>query len=186
MDFTTFNWGQAASIVSGLLLLVWVVTAVRVRAPLGGWIVGLAHLIVASLNSAAPFRSVLDPGYIGYGFGLLTGDQGWDVATTAGAVLLTAIVGAFSALRRSREAMLVTLVTSLLFLVVLGWPWLQSVISGVDYVFQLGEYVTVPSSVAKGLLFVISVAPFLFGVVWAALHAFRHPPAVVETPADEA
>jgi len=182
MDFTTFDWGMAARIASGLLLLVWLIVAVRGRAPVGGWIVGLAHLIVAGLNTAAPFRAVLDPGYIGYGFGMLTGDQGWEVTTTAGAVLLTALVGAFSALRRSREAMMITLVTSLLFLIVLGWPWLQSVLGGVNYVFQLGESLTVPSSVAKGLLFVISVAPFLFGVVWAGLRAFREPPAVISAP----
>jgi hypothetical protein len=177
MDFSQINWGLFSGVVSAILLVAWLIVGVRAKAGVIGWIVGLAHLVAAGLNTAAPPRGLLDPSYTLYGFGMLSADDGPKIATMAGAVFLTALVGAFSAVRPSREAMLITAVTSLLFAVVLGWPWLKDLMDGVHVSFQIGDSLTVPGYVAKGVFAIVLVAPFLIGVVWASIRAARAPAA---------
>lgn len=166
MDFSQVNWIYVAGGVSVVLLIVWLVALFRGRPSLIGGVVGFAHLVAAGLNSAAPVRSLVDSSYVGYGFGMLQGDRGLTVAATAGAVFITALLGAFSALRRSREAMLITAVTSLFFLAALGWPQLQDMLDGIHSQFQIGD-ILVPGYLAKGIIAIFEVGPFLLGVIWA-------------------
>lgn len=180
MDFSQVNWLYVAGGVSGAVLLAWLIALFRGRTGFIGAVVGFAHLFAACLNSAAPFRSAVDPEYVGYGFGLLHGDKGLTVSAMAAAVFITALVGAFSALRGSREATLLTAVTSGLFLAVLGWPWLQDILRGKHMSLQLGEFYTLSGPAWAAVQFALMVAPFALGLVWSLMRMRTAPPAVTQ------
>jgi hypothetical protein len=180
MDFSQVDWLYVASGVSGVIVIAWLIALFRGRTGFIGAVVGFAHLFAACLNSAAPFRSLVDPAYIGYGFGLLHGDKGLTVSAMAGAVFVTALVGAFSALRGSREATLLTAVTSTLFLIVLGWPWLQDILQNKHMSLQLGEFYTLSGPMWAGVQFVLMVAPFAIGVVWSLMRMRTAPTAATQ------
>jgi hypothetical protein len=165
MHFDQINWLYVAGGISSVLLIAWIIAAFRARPGAVALLVGLAHLVVAGLNSAAPLRGVLDPAYVGYGFGMATASHGPGVSLVAGAVFIAAVVGAFTALRRIWLAYLITAITSLGFLTVLGWPWLADLLDGFHTSFQIGEGLIIPGFVAKGAFAIIILTPFALGAV---------------------
>ena len=170
MDFAQINWLYVAGALSTALLIVWIIAAVRARPGIPSLIVGFAHLCAAGLNSVTPLRGALDSEYLGYGFGMITAGHGLGVSLIAGAVFLAAATGAFSALRQAWAALLITAATSLGFLVILGWPWLQDLLDGIHTSFQIGDGLIIPGFVAKGAFAIIMLGPFALG---AALSLFR-------------
>lgn len=174
MDFSQVNWAYEALAVSAVLLLVWLVVAFRARAEAPAAFVGFVHLLVAGLHSAAPIRGYLDPGYEGYGFGLLRAAPGLDVTIMAGAVWVAALLGAFLALSKARPAMAYVAVTSAALAVIIGAPLVREVVNnaGASKV-RLGEYLTIPGVAAIVLLLVVLVAPFVIGFFWAAGRVLR-------------
>lgn len=173
MDVSQINWAWVALGVSAVLLLVWTLVARRARAGAPAAFIGLAHLLVAGLHSAAPVRGYFDPDYVGYGFGLLAADQGLAVTVTAGAVWVVAVLGAFLALSRARLAMAVVALSSLTFAVIIGAPLAQDLMANAQSnKVQLGEYLTIPGAAAIGLLLVLLVLPFVIGFVWAGRRVF--------------
>jgi hypothetical protein len=177
MDISQINWLYVAGGVSAVLFIAWAIALVRGRTGFIGAVVGFAHLIAACLNSAAPAHGGLDPSYEGYSFGMVSADPGLATTTMAGAIFLTAVVGAFSALRGSREATLITAVTSLLFLIVLGWPVVQDLADGVGASIQVGDGLIIPGYVATGLLILFMLLPFAVGVLWSLMRSRRAPSA---------
>lgn len=174
MDVSQINWAWVALGVSAVLLLVWTLVARRAKAGAPAAFVGLAHLVVAGLHSAAPVRGYLDPDYVGYGFGLLTADKGLAVTIVAGAVWLVAVLGAFLSLARARVAMAFVALSSLAFAVIIGAPLARDLLITPDASkLQLGEYLTIPGPAAIGLLLVVLVLPFVVGFVWAARRVLR-------------
>lgn len=174
MDVSQINWAYEALAVSAVLLVVWTLVARRARAGAPAAFVGLAHLLVAGLHSAAPVRGYLDPDYVGYGFGLLAAERGLAVALTAGGVWIVAVLAAFLALSRARAAMGFVALSSLAFSVIIGAPLVRGLL--VDPAanrVQLGEYLTIPGPAAVGLLLTLLVLPFLVGFVWAGRRALR-------------
>lgn len=168
MDFSQINWAYEALAVSSVLLVVWLVVAVRAKAGAPAAFVGLAHLIVAGLHSAAPMRGYFDPQYIGYGFGLLTAPNGLAVTITAGAVWVIAALGAFLSLSKARVAMAFVALSSLAFAVIIGAPLVRDLLVTADTSkLQLGQYLTIPGAAAIGLLLGVLVLPFVIGFVWA-------------------
>jgi hypothetical protein len=175
MDISQINWTYVAGGVAVVLFIAWLGVLIQSRPGLIGIVVGFAHLVVAGLNSVAPVLAILDPTFGPYGFGLVSASSGLQITMVAAAIFLSALVGAFSALRASREAMLMTACTSLLFAIVLGWPWLKDLMDGIHVTFQIGENLTIPGFVAKGLFAIILIAPFLVGFIWALGRSFRSP-----------
>ena len=168
MDVSQINWAVVALGVSAVLLLVWMLVAWRAKAGAPAAFVSLAHLLVAGLHSAAPVRGYLDPGYVGYGFGLLTAGSGLAVTITAGAVWLVAVLGAFLSLARAKAAMAFVALSSLAFAVIIGAPLARDMLTTPDdSKLQLGQYLTIPGMAAISLLLVLLVLPFLIGFVWA-------------------
>ncbi len=165
MDLSQFNWSYFALGVSALLLLLWFVGRTAGKPGLGGMLVSLPFLVVAMLNTAAPVRALIDRSFSDYQFGPLAAASGWRLAATAGGILLIALVASLAALRPGRLAGLIVLVVGSLFAGLLGWPWLQSVMSGNLPPLQVAD-VVLPGMAAAGLFFLVLVAPFLLAAVW--------------------
>jgi hypothetical protein len=142
------------------------VFALRNRPSATALVVGFAHVVVAGFHTVAPFRGALDPGYVGYSFGMLSAPNGWQVSALAGAVFVLAVVGAFNALARDRRARIRVAATSTLFLVNVGGAWLYHAVTDLrGNVIQFGEYLTIPGAAGTAVLFVLFVAPFFLGAL---------------------
>lgn len=139
--------------------------------PLGGpgLVASFGCLLTAAFNSVAPVRGLVDPNYVGYGFGLLQADKGIAVSLLAGVVF---VAGAASALiaasKSSGRELWVVAVTCAAFLVINGLPTLGTALTdpGAN-VIQLGEYLIIPGLLATPILILLLVVPFAVGVVWA-------------------
>lgn len=174
MDVSQINWAVVALAVSAVLLLAWTVVARRARAGAPAAFVGLAHLVVAGLHSAAPVRGYLDPGYVGYGFGLLAAESGLAVTVTSGVVWLVAVLGGFLALSKARATMAFVALSSAAFAVIIGAPLAQDLMNNpADSKVQLGQYLTIPGLAAIGLMAVVLVLPFGVGFLWATGRMLR-------------
>lgn len=175
MDFSGMNWAVFALGVSAILFIVWLIQVFRRRPGIQAIIVSLAHLLVASFCAAAPVRGYVDPNYIGFTFGYLHTGQGIETTLVAGAVFLSAVIGAFLAIRKRRgPAMWFVVLTSAFFAINLGRPWLQSTLTDMSQnEIQFGEYLTIPGAAATVLVFVVFIVPFLLGVWWGARQARR-------------
>lgn len=169
------NWGVFALSVSAVLVIGWIVLALRRKPSPVALVTSFACVLAAGLNSAAPLRGAIDPGYMGYVFGLLAADKGLAVTAIAGAIFVGALSAAFIAVTRNsgRALWWVAGVCGALSLV-LGVPWLlQEATDPAGNTIQFGEYLTLSGMVSTGLLFVLLIAPFLLGTVWAARGAMR-------------
>lgn len=163
------NWAVFGLAGAATLALIWVIAAFRAKPNWRAAVTGIALLLVAGVNMAAPVRGAIDPNYIGYNFGLISAGRGLVVTLAAGSVLLLAAVGAFATLSRSMLARVIVAVASVVFLIDLGVPLIGGAIEDIDgNTIQFGEYLTVPGAVSTALMFVFGFAPFLIGLWWAA------------------
>lgn len=163
------NWALFGLSVTAALFALWLISAVRARAPWQAIVVGLAFVLVAGVNSAAPVRGLIDPNYIGYAFGVFTAEKGVAVTIVAGGVFVSAAAGAFAALRRGRPAKTVVALLCVVFLGTVGAPLLTGAIADIDgNSIQFGEYLTIPGALSTALLFALVVFPFAAGLLWAA------------------
>lgn len=169
------NWGLYALVVSAALLIVWSVQVFRKRPPIVALAVSLALLLVAAMNSAAPIRGLLDPGYMGYAFGLLKAKMGPAVTVVAGSVFISAVAaGLIAASVRRGPLLWIVSATCAAFSIVMGAPWLADAVTDPSgNVIQFGEYLTIPGLVATILLLTLLCVPFAVGTVWAARAARR-------------
>lgn len=136
-------------------------------------LVALANLIVVFLNGAAPIRGLLDPNYIGYGFGFLIAAKGISVTLAAGGLVLASALACWIAIRnRANPAMLLVAAVCAFHVVNIGFPLLDSVRANPEEVtIQFGEYLTVPYQVAIPALVTLLIFPFLAGIPWALRRA---------------
>lgn len=128
--------------------------------------VGVFHMLFAALNSVAPFRSLLDPDYIGYGLGVLQ-FEGRAVSLPAALVLGWALASAWVAVGYGRGRwMRLVMIGDLFFAAGLG----VSLIFGDsrDWKFQLGEYFTADGLAGLLMLLCLFTLPFVASAVWAA------------------
>lgn len=168
------SWIYFPLTVSGILALAWLIAAVRARPLWPALVGGVGFLVVAALNSGAPVRGLIDPDYRGFAFGFLHAERGLTVTLVAGALFLTAALGAFAALRRERWAMTFTAAAAAAHVLNLGIPWVFSTATDMeDNTIQLGEYLTIPGALSTLLIFVLMLAPFLVVMVRSARSAMR-------------
>ena len=132
--------------------------------------VAALNLLFAGMSSSAPFRGLLDQGYVGYRFGLLAADRPIAVFLMAGSVLLAASLAAVVAAsnRTGRSMMLVAAVDAALLLNESGSIIKQARTSR-DFEIQFGEILTIPSSVGM----FIALFLFLVPLGWATISAVR-------------
>lgn len=180
------NWAIFALSVFGALFAAWLFVLVRRRWSPMGLIVSLALLLVAGLNAAAPVRGYVDPDYVGYGFGLAQADRGLAVTLTAGAIFLSSVIAAFTAISARRgPALLLVAAVSAALAVILGVPVVMTALTDpARNAIQFGEYLTIPGLAGTALLLLLLVVPFVLGALWALRAAFR-PPLPAEPELDD-
>lgn len=156
-----------------MLLWAWQIRKRRWAWP--GLIASLGCLFAASLNSAAPFRGLIDPAYMGYVFGLLSADRGTSVTLYAGPIFVAATASALIAASRTRgPALLIVAATCAALGIILGVPALTTLFDDpAANNIQFGEYLTIPGLLSTILLVTVLTVPFLLGTIWAARGALR-------------
>jgi hypothetical protein len=139
------------------------------------YLVALANLVIVFVNGAAPIRGLLDPGYVGYGFGYLTADKGIAVALIAGSVVIASALSASIAIRnRPGATMLIVAATAAFHIVNVGFSLLDTIFAKPeDITIQFGEYLTVPHPVAIPAIIVLVILPFLLALPWALQRAIE-------------
>lgn len=156
----------------GLAAFTSAVGASLVAARRGSWAkaalaVALLNLLIAGMNSSAPFRGLLDPSYIGYRAGMLAADSSVAVFFTSGLVLvaasLAAVVAASNAVGR---AMLLVVVVDGLFFLNEIVSFIRQLLTAHNFVIQFGEFLTIPSGVGMVVLLALQI-PLLAATIWA-------------------
>ena len=127
--------------------------------------VAVANLFVAGLNMFAPYRALLDPGYVGYSFGFVEARRGVAVTLAAGTLFIVAAACAWLALKR-RGLLFIAVADGLLFLNIAG-SLLASWLKGSDFRIQLGEYLTIPGVLALAILLLLLAVPLGASSLWA-------------------
>lgn len=142
-----------------------------------GLVVAVANLALLSVNAAAPVRGLVDPDYVGYGFGWLHADKGLPVTLMAGGVVLGALVSALLVLRNASGPIMILLAAFDGFIAFsVGVPLAAQVLADPSKVaIQFGEYLTIPALVAIPLLVLVFVLPFAAGALIGLKRALGAP-----------
>jgi hypothetical protein len=169
----TMNWAVFALSVSAVLVAVWLWLVVRRRWRWTGLYASLGCLIAACFNSAAPVRGLVDPGYVGFQFGLVGSGKGVGVTLVAGAIFLATAASAMIAASRSAGPKLwLVAATCAAMFVIIGVPTLQQAFTDPSASsIQFGEYLTIPGIMATMVAVLLLTLPFAVGAVWAAIGA---------------
>jgi len=138
-------------------------------------LVAVACLAIVFMTGAAPIRGLVDPNYVGYGYGFLRAEKGLEVTLMAGSVVLFSAISSWIAIRnRPGPLMLIVAATSAFHLVNAGFPLLDGLLADPKNVeIQFGEYLTVPYTVAIPAILAVMVLPFLLGLPWAIQRALE-------------
>jgi hypothetical protein len=139
-----------------------------------GWnpialLVATSNWLIASVHFVAPFRGLLDPGYVGYSFGFFSADRGLAVTALAGPILMGGALSAAIAARNSPgPSMAVVAIFNGIVLIVFGLPLIQTALTNPSrYVMQFGEFLTVPAAIALPVTLVVVLAPSVLGIWWS-------------------
>jgi hypothetical protein len=171
------NWGTFGLLgIATLFVLVFVVA--RRGWSTIGLVVATSNWLVASLHVVAPFRGLMDPGYVGYSFGLLSAERGWRVTALAGSILIGGALSAAIAARNSRgPTMAVVAIFNSVVLLVFGLPLIQRALTDPSrYVMQFGEFLTVPSMIALPVTLIVVLVPTLLGIWWSTTRFYASSP----------
>ena len=169
MDWAEFNWLYLGFAIWAAIWICFVVVARRAEWSGLALFVGLAHMIIAMLNSVAPFRGALDPNYEGFRFLVLRVDPGIAVTAVAGSLFLASFGSALIAIQnRGGPTMRVVEVWSAVLAVTLGIPLFVGLFTDpTSFSINLGEYASIPWYLAFPLLIGLVVFPFALAVPWA-------------------
>ena len=129
---------------------------------------GFLNLLIAGMNSVAPFRGLLDPHYVGYRFGLVSASQGVLVFLIAGTVLVCAGAAAYLAARnRPGRSMIFVAVIDAAFSLNMSIGTVVAALGARDFEIQFGEYLTIPSAAGLVISLLVFLLPLLATVRWA-------------------
>ena len=173
-------WVYVGGTVIAVTGIAFIIAAWKRQWTRGAMIVGLAHLGIVWLDSAAPFRGLLDPAYRGFTFGFFSAKPGLEVAFLAGSIVACALASALIAVRNQPgKRMLIVTGTS----TVLAWnvffPLLADLVRDPGFAtIELGEFLTIPPLVTVPLLIGLFVLPFAWGARWSVRRAFDTAPTV--------
>lgn len=164
------NWAAFAIAVAAAAATIVVLAARRSPGTRTGMLLAVPLLIVLCLNGAAPVRGAIDPGYMGYVFGMLSADMGLAVTFIAGPIVVACFVSALiAATRRRGKQMWIVSATCAALAIILGLPLARTALDDPSAnMIQLGEYLTIPGLAATFILLGLLVLPFGYGSLWSA------------------
>lgn len=144
-DPSTFNWSALLLTISGVLITSWALAGWRWSSKPQDIFISFAFILTACKSAAAPFRGLLDPDYIGFGFGLLQAEQGWPVTLAAGSVVGFGAAAGFAALKADRAPTIFAGAVGLVFLALQLPFFLPLLLQRPEVItMQFGEYLTIP------------------------------------------
>lgn len=169
MTAAEFNWLYLGYAVWAITWGIFVYYLFRRRWTAMALLIGVANMVLVSLNAVAPFRGVLDPNYAGYNFMLISIDPGIGVTLVAGSMIVLSMLCAVIAVDMRRgQAMWLVVGWNGLIALLMGLPLLyQLVTDPSSFAIHLGEYITIPWYFAFPLLLGLMVVPFALAVPWA-------------------
>jgi hypothetical protein len=173
MNWAAFNWLNWGYVMWALTWGIFLFYAIRRRWTRLGLLIGIANMLLVSLNVVAPFRGALDPRYVGYNFFLISIPPGFGVTVAAGSILLLSLYCAVVAVddRKGRPMLLLAGWNGVIALLV-GLPLLYELLTDPgSFAIYLGEYVTIPSYLAFPVMLVLMVVPFALAVPWGLKRA---------------
>jgi hypothetical protein len=141
----------------------------RRRHDVPAFVFGLLHMLFASLLVAAPFRSLLDPDYMGYQIGLFRFEGLW-ATLPATAFLAWALSSAWVAVARGRGRwMKLIAVGDILFALNLVGDFLLDLVRGnlAAAKIQGGEFFTIQGPVVALIPLLVFAVPFVASALWA-------------------
>ena len=164
------NWAIFALSISAVLILAWIWLLIKKQWSWAGLYASLGCLVAACFNSAAPFRGLIDPDYVGFQFGLAGSQPGIGVTIIAGAIFLANAASAMLAASRTNGSVLgIVAATCAAMFVLIGVPTLRQLVQDpAANSIQFGEYLTIPGLAASLILVFLLALPFAVGTFWAA------------------
>ena len=160
-------WVIAVSLAVDWSIFFYLLTRRRWDAP--ALIVGILHMLFASMFVAAPIRSFFDPNYIGFEVGLVRFEGRW--ATLPSAVFLSwALAAAWIAVSYGKgQWMKLIAVGDILFALNLGGGFLLDYVRGdlAASKIQGGEFFTLKGTVAALIPLLLFALPFVASAIWA-------------------
>ncbi len=160
-------WVIAVSLTLYWSIFFYLLTRRRWDAP--ALIVGILHMLFASMFVAAPIRSFFDPNYIGFEVGLVRFEGRW--ATLPSAVFLSwALAAAWIAVSYGKGRwMKLIAVGDILFALNLGGGFLLDYVRGdlAASKIQGGEFFTLKGTVAALIPLLLFALPFVASAIWA-------------------
>lgn len=136
-------------------------------------IVGILHMLFASLFVAAPIRSLFDANYVGFQVGLLRFEGRW-ATLPSGMFLLWALAAGWLSVSHGRgHWMKLIAIGDILFALNLGGSCLLDYARGnlAAYTIQGGEFFTLQGTVAALIPLLFFALPFVASALWAARRA---------------
>ena len=161
-------WIQVLLVSSAVYGAIFVALLFKRRWTGVGLAVGTVHLLFALLFSVAPFRSLLDQSYIGFGLGLLR-FEGQSASLPAALILAWALMAAYTAITQgSRRLFMVIAVGDALFAINQAVSMVLNPSAGT---IQLGEFLTISGVASLALMALLFVVGPLSSGAWALRRA---------------
>jgi hypothetical protein len=139
-------------------------------------VVGVLHMLFASLVSVAPFRSFLDSDYSGLGLGFLR-FEGTAATLPATLIFCWAVAAALIAIAKGRGRWMLLLVIGDMFLA-LNFGGSTLLEGNTDnWRIDLGEGRSITGLAGASILLVLFTMPFVASAIWAARQSRSNGPA---------
>jgi len=169
MNWAEFNWLNLGYVIWAITWGIFLFYVLKRRWTGLGLFIGIANMVMVSLNVVAPFRGVLDPNYAGYNFLLLSVNPGIGVTLVAGPILLLSMYCAIVAVDNRKGLPMLTLAAwDGLVALFVGLPLLYELFADhTSFSINLGEYVSIPWYLAFPIMLGLMVLPFALAVPWA-------------------
>jgi hypothetical protein len=133
-----------------------------------GLVVGIVHLLIAGIFSVAPFRSAVDPAYVGFRFGLLQ-FEGTATVLPAAILLVWALSCAYLAISRQSGKTLWFIAVFDFFIA--ANQMISILLTPANWTIQFGEHFSITGIAgAAVMLLLFALGPFLSGF-WSARRA---------------
>lgn len=170
MDFSNVNWLWIGLPVIAIIFGVFVKAVAKRQWTISALVIGFAHLPLAMMHAAAPFRGSLDPNYVGYISGMVHAAKGFEVFVFASFMLIGATASAVIIVQnRAGLPNAFVLMFDSLVLLLFATPIIGHFLAGDfdDSRVEFGEYLQFGGTSAFLFEFLLIAVPFLAGAIWS-------------------